>query len=65
MNARIEVTGKTTDDLCEALRETLRLVEAGCNVGHNSNDDGSFFFTVEGEEGSEDEPATDAVGVPA
>lgn len=55
----IELSGKSESDLEYALEEAVRRIKAGNVVGHDSNDDGSFYFssTTEGdpEYGDEDE----------
>ena len=45
----VEIHGKTTSDLVEALRETLRLVDEGYLSGSDSNDDGEYYFNISGE----------------
>ena len=45
----ITVSGKSPSDIEDAVREVLRLIEAGYLSGTNSNEDGDFAFSSEGE----------------
>jgi hypothetical protein len=55
MDAKIELSGKTTSDLVYALEEVKRLIENGCTSGTNRNDTGRFYFDITGEDPSESE----------
>lgn len=52
----ITAEGHTQNDIELALMEAKRLVEMGFQSGADSNDTGSFSFSVTGEE---EEPAAD------
>lgn len=54
LNATIEATGKTQSDLEMALEEALNRIRAGNTQGHDKNEDGSFYFNIEGEEEAQD-----------
>ena len=45
----IEIEGKSQSDIEIALKEVLRLIEAGFLSGMDSNEDGEFSFASEGE----------------
>lgn len=51
MKLTLEAFGDDTPDLENALREALRLVEAGFTSGQNKNDSGSFSFDITEETG--------------
>lgn len=46
----INIDGKTTEDLENALEEILKLVRGSYKCGRNSNEDGHFAFNISGEE---------------
>lgn len=48
MNLNISIAGHKEGDLETALEEVLELVRQGYRSGSNSNDTGSFEFTVDG-----------------
>lgn len=50
-----EIEGRTLSDIESGLREVLRLVTETYTSGNNSNDDGKFNFTMDGND--EDETA--------
>lgn len=54
----VEIEGKNEGDLELALQEVTRLVGEGYTSGNNSNDTGSFRFTVTGEEEAPDDDET-------
>jgi len=45
----ITIEGNSESEIENALREVLRLIEAGYLSGANSNDNGEFSFSSEGE----------------
>ena len=52
LKATIELTGKTTYELELAAQQATKAIAQGYFSGGNSNDDGSYFFTLSGEEGA-------------
>lgn len=49
MKLTITIEGVDQEELATTLEhEVLRLVAKGCQVGHNSNDTGSYAFEIEG-----------------
>lgn len=48
MNLNISIEGHKEGDIETALEEVLKLVHQGYRSGSNSNDTGSFEFTVDG-----------------
>lgn len=46
LHCTIKLTGKTTDDLLDALKEVKRLLGDTFTSGHNKSDSGSFVFDV-------------------
>lgn len=50
LSLKLTVTGNTTQDLTDALRETLRLVSEGYQSGFDRNDTGAYSFDMTGEE---------------
>ena len=48
MKLIVSIEGHRSSDLTDALREVLRLVEAGSRAGRDDNDTGLFSFGVEG-----------------
>ena len=49
-NLKIEIEGKSTDDLILALEEIEKHLTEGYLQGYDENDDGNFSFKVEEEE---------------
>ena len=43
----VQIEGQETDDLQDALKEVLRLVEDDFTAGYDRNETGSYRFTVE------------------
>ncbi len=56
-NFEISVSGKTLDDIILAIDEAKRQIEEGYHSGMNSNDDGEYSFSSDGdyEEKNEDD----------
>ena len=44
----IDINGKTEDDILEALRQVMSKLENGYLSGHDSNDDGGYWFNDDG-----------------
>ena len=50
LTCTVELTGKTTSELELAAQEAIKKIAQGCYGGGDSNDDGSYFFNVCGQE---------------
>jgi len=50
LTCTIELTSKSTSELELAAQEATKKIAQGCYSGGDSNDDGSYFFSVSGEE---------------
>jgi ethanolamine utilization microcompartment shell protein EutL len=48
-NFEISISGNSQSEIENALREVLRLIEAGFCHGMNSNEDGEFSFSSDGQ----------------
>ena len=53
LKAKIEIKGKTLDDVMLAIEEAARLISEGFTSGGDRNADGSFTINVTGTDGSE------------
>lgn len=46
---KITVSGKTESDILNGIQEAAKRIEQGTKMGFDSNDDGEFNYTSEGD----------------